>query len=406
MLEQPPTSRKGFFLGSMPTGVRNLFRAALVIFVITVVIGILNGLDIWDPPRGALLTHVHAGTLGWITLAVFGGAIWMLGDENGAEGLAAFSIFALAAYVLAFWSVDLTSPTTIQRPIGGTLAFIAMIWMAVWFFRAKRGRPWTVPQFGMALALVFLVMGALLGVALGLQLADVQIVAPENTEDLVGAHPAAMVFGFVVLASLALAEWLLRGDDAPLLGGDKLGGAQMISMFLAGLTAMLGVLFGIEPLLMLNVPLEIMAIGLVLWRLRRHLGPSQWSAGAGPFVRTALISLVPVVVLTAWVIQKFVSGADFPDFAHILVALDHTNFLLVVTGLILAMMIAGSVVSRTSAAVMYYGLVVGSIGFIAGLLVQSPVLKRVFTPLLGLALLHAIFTLLIARSAERVPEKV
>jgi len=393
-------------VGAMPAGVRNLFRAALVIFVITVVIGILNGLDIWDPPRGALLTHVHAGTLGWITLAVFGGAIWMVGGDRAAEGLAAFSIFALAAYVLGFWSVDLTSPTTIQRPIGGTLAFVAMVWMAIWFFRAKRGRAWTVPQFGMALALIFLVIGAILGVALGLQLADVQIVAPEETENLAGAHPAAMVFGFVVLAALALAEWLLRGDDAPLLRGDRLGATQMIAMFLAGLTAMFGVLLVIEPLLMLNVPLEILAIGLVLWRLRRHLRLSEWSPGPGRFVRTALISLVPVVALTAMVIQKFVSGADFPDFVHILVALDHTNFLLVVTGLILAMMIAGSVVSSVSSSVMYYGLVIGSVGFIAGLLAQSSILKRVFTPILGLALLHAIFSLLVARSAEGVPEKV
>src|SRR5918996_4617049 len=225
-------------MGPMPTSVRNLFRAALVLFVITVVIGILNGLDIWDPPRGALLTHVHAGTLGWITLAVFGGAVWMFGAEDGADALGSFSIFALAAYVLAFWSVDLTSPTTIQRPIGGALAFIAMIWIAVWVLRAKRGRAWTVPQFGMALALVFLLIGAVLGVLLGLQLAQVEIVAPENAENLSGSHPAAMVLGFVVLAALALAEWMLRGDDAPLLGGDRPGAIQMGAMFLAGLSAM------------------------------------------------------------------------------------------------------------------------------------------------------------------------
>ena len=59
-------------MGAMPSGVRNLFRAALVIFVITVVIGILNGIDVWEPPRNTLLTHVHAGTLGWLTLSIFG----------------------------------------------------------------------------------------------------------------------------------------------------------------------------------------------------------------------------------------------------------------------------------------------------------------------------------------------
>jgi hypothetical protein len=89
---------------AMPAGVRNLFRAALLIFVITVVIGILNGTDIWDPPRNTLLTHVHAGTLGWITLSVFGGAIWMFGspDDGSTNTLATVSIAALALYVLAF----------------------------------------------------------------------------------------------------------------------------------------------------------------------------------------------------------------------------------------------------------------------------------------------------------------
>ena len=33
----------------------------MVIFIITIVIGILNGTDVWDPPRNTLLTHVHAG---------------------------------------------------------------------------------------------------------------------------------------------------------------------------------------------------------------------------------------------------------------------------------------------------------------------------------------------------------
>ena len=45
---------------AMPSSSRKLFRAALVIFVITVVIGILNGIDVWDPPRNTLLAHVHA----------------------------------------------------------------------------------------------------------------------------------------------------------------------------------------------------------------------------------------------------------------------------------------------------------------------------------------------------------
>jgi hypothetical protein len=73
-------------MGVMPSGVRTLFRAALVIFVITVVIGTLNGIDVWEPPRNTLLTHVHAGTPGWVTLGVFAAAIWMFGSADDQSG--------------------------------------------------------------------------------------------------------------------------------------------------------------------------------------------------------------------------------------------------------------------------------------------------------------------------------
>jgi hypothetical protein len=386
----------------MPAASRNLFRAALVLFVITVVIGILNGLDVWEPPQGALITHVHAGTLGWITLAVFGGAIWMRDGAEGAGTLATHSIVAIAAYVLAFWSVDLTSPTTIQRPIGGTLAFIAIVWMLVWYFRTQGGRAWTIAQLGMGLALTFLTLGAILGVLLGLQLADVNVVGEANTEALGGAHPASMVIGFVILAALAIAEWRLEGDAGRTTGDDKLGVTQMVLVFLAGFLGMLGILLEVTPLIIANVPLEVIGILIVLWRLRRHLAPSAWDSGPSRFVRTAVLGLVPTVALTAMVVQNFASGAELTDFQHILIALDHTTFLLVATMLILAMMIAGSAVSETGAAVIYYGVLVGSVGFIVGLLAESAVLKRIFTPILGIALLYAIFILVSAGNRERV----
>ncbi|MGI8823468.1 MAG: hypothetical protein ACR2JP_09235 [Acidimicrobiia bacterium] len=40
-----------------------LLRSALILFLVTIVIGILNGLDVWEPSHEMLLTHVHAGTL-------------------------------------------------------------------------------------------------------------------------------------------------------------------------------------------------------------------------------------------------------------------------------------------------------------------------------------------------------
>lgn len=398
-------------MAGAPAGVRNLFRAALLIFVITVVIGILNGTDIWNPPRNTLLTHVHAGTLGWITLSVFGAAIWMFdrGDSK-VKNLANYSIVALSLYVLAFWSGDLFNTTeSIQRPIGGTLAFIAIVWINIWMLRSKRGSRWTVAEFGMGLALLFLFIGAILGVLLGLQLADVEIVAAENAGRLGDAHPAAMVIGYVILATLAMIEWRLRGDSAPTIGEAKAGVVQMLLMFFAGLFGMLGLLLDVEPLLILNTPLQVIGLLIFLWRLRREIAPSQWKAGdvAGLMLRTATLGLILAVVLTAIVVNKFVTftgdeDALFDEIAPFLLGLDHTTFILVVTNVIFSMMSVVSVVTQTTLRVVYYGANIGAAGFVVGLITESTTLKRIFTPILGLALLYGIFMFFTSKEAGMV----
>jgi hypothetical protein len=388
----------------MPAGVRNLFRAALVMFVITVVIGILNGIDVWDPPRDTLLTHVHAGTLGWLTLSIFAGAIWMFGspDDRSSLAVANFSIVALVLYVLAFWSVDLTT-SSLQRPIGGALAFVAIVWMFVWVLRAHRGAPWTIAQYGMSLSLLFLVIGAVLGIALGLQLAEVEIVPPENAEQLGGAHPAAMVVGYLILAGTALIEWLLRRDDTPTLSASKAGVVQMSLIFLAGLLAMLGVLLDNQAMLQANVPLEVIGLIILTWRLRYHLAPSQWrGAVPGIMVRTAVIGLILGIALFAYVVSLFVSGAEFDEIAPWLVAVDHINFIMVMTNLIFAMMATASEVSETANRLIYWGVNTGILGFAVGLFTENATLKRVFTPILGVALLYGIYTYLTAKEARPV----
>lgn len=378
----------------MPAASRNLFRSALVIFVVTVVIGILNGLDIWDPPRNTLLTHVHAGTLGWITLGVFGGAIWMIDPDASTRTMANFSIFAVAAYVVAFWSVDLTDTVSIQRPIGGTLAFIAMVWVLWWAVRSMRGRTYDVAQFGMVLALAFLVFGAVLGVLLGLQLADVEIVAPENAQSLAESHPGAMVAGFVVLAALALIEWLIQ-DQVPSVKESKIGAAQMLLLLLAGVVLVLGFLMNVEGLLQLGVPLQVIGAIILLGRHGKKLAPSEW---AGPtarkFVRVAVLGLLAVVTLIAYLISQVVGGAEFTDLFNVAIAMDHINFLLVSTSLIFAMMAKDLDVSETANKVIFWGVTIGTVGFAVGLLAENADTKRIFTTILGLALLHGIFTYL------------
>ena len=391
-------------MGTPPAGIRTLFRAAMVIFVITIVIGILNGTDVWDPPRDTVLTHVHAGTLGWVTLGVFAGAVWMFGADGRADpgGLPAFSIVALSLYVLAFWSPDIFNTTeSIQRPIGGTLAFIAMTWMLVWVLRAKRGEKWNVAEFGMALSLGFLVFGAILGVLLGLQLADVEIVDPANAGRLGESHPGAMVAGYVVLAGLALIEWMMPGREVPKLDESKSGVVQMMLLFVAGILLVVGFLLDQEAIYSLGVPLQIVGAIILVARFRKYLAPAHWGGAViNRFVRTPIIGLLVVVALIAYLISQFIAGAEFEEIAPIAITFDHVNFLMVVTNLLFGMMVVASTVSETSARAIFWGLNLGTVGFAIGVITEIQVLKRIFTPLLGVALLYAIWLFWRADPAE------
>jgi hypothetical protein len=389
----------------MPSSSRNLFRAGLVIFVITIMIGILNGIDVWDPPRNTLLTHVHAGTLGWITLGVFGGAIWMFGGDDSTRPMANYAIVAVAVYVLAFWSVDLTDTVSIQRPIGGTLAFIAMAWVFWWALRSMRGRAYDVAEFGMILALAFLVLGAVLGVLLGLQLADVEIVDPANADQLYESHPGAMIAGFVVLAGLALIEWLMPDREVPALRESKTGAAQMLALFIAGLLFVAGSLFAVDPLLQVAGALQLVGVVILIGRFRKSLAPSQWRGPAeNLYVRTAVVGLVIVLGLVLYFISQISTGAEFEEISHIAIAFDHLNFMMVITNLVFAMLAMGSVVSGTANMVIYAGMNIGVLGFAVGLVLEEQVLKQIFTPILGLALLYGVFTYLMTKPVSSQAE--
>jgi len=388
-------------MGAAPPGVRNLFRAALVIFVITIVIGILNGTDVWEPPRNTLLTHVHAGTLGWITLAVFGAAIWMFGSPNdsGTSRLANFSIAALPLYVLAFWSVDWVD-TSIQRPIAGTLAFLAMVWMLVWVLRRKRMADWDVAELGMGLAVTFLVIGAVLGVLLGLQLADVEIVDPATAGQLSEAHPGAMVAGFVLLAGLALIEWLMPGRRVPTMAESKSGVVEMMLLFIAGLLFVAGALFEVEPLLQAAGGLQLLGAVVLIVRFRGELAPGRWSGPVeGIFVRTAVVGLVIAVGMIVYLISQLSSGTEIDELLPVLLTFDHVNFIMVMTNLIFAMLILTTQVTEASNRAIFWAVNVGVVGFAIGLITESAVLKRIFTPILGVGLLYAIYSYLTAPDA-------
>jgi hypothetical protein len=116
--------------------------------------------------------------------------------------------------------------------------------------------------------------------------------------------------------------------------------------------------------------------------------------------RTAVIGLIAGVALFIYVVSLFVSGAEFEEIAPVLLAVDHLNFIMVMTNLIFAMMAVASVVSETANRLIYWGVNVGVVGFAVGLFTENATIKRIFTPIMGVALLYGIYTYLTAREAE------
>ena len=66
--------------------IKLLLQAGLLIFSFTVVVGILNGLDAMEFARPMLMAHVHAGTLGWITLGFIAACLWIFCEGRTVSG--------------------------------------------------------------------------------------------------------------------------------------------------------------------------------------------------------------------------------------------------------------------------------------------------------------------------------
>ena len=390
--------------------IRLLLATALVLFVFTVVIGILNGTDIVDFDRKVLLTHVHVGTLAWITLSVFASTLWLFatGPLEGWLGswarvgapIAAATIFA---YDLAF----LATTGWLRPAIGGLAALVIVVWFA-WAVAMARTAPVSTPQWGLLAALATSVTGGILGVLYGILIAsqgDAKVL-PAGGED---AHPATMVVGFLVPVGLALVEWWLRPDEARK-KACRSGFWQMALLFLGGFTLMLGVLTDIVFLIMLNLPFEIIAIGIFLRRNRTSLRTVGWAEGRpSPFLAASTVAIVWNLGMLIYLLSKYADDFDAAP-TRLLLALDHTMFIGVLTNVLFAQLLAATYRQGQLMAwadkVVFWSVNIGLAGFWFGLVLDETWPKRTFTPLMGLGILLGVGVFLARLQADKVPEPV
>lgn len=387
--------------------IRLLLATALILFVFTVVIGILNGTDLVDFDRKVLLTHVHVGTLAWITLSVFASTLWLFADrplEGGLDRWARIGAPLAAGTVLAY---DLTFLTTTgwSRPVLGTLTALAIVGWFLWAVALARRTEVSVPMWGLLAALATSVTGGILGVLYGILVAsegDAKVL-PAGGED---AHPATMVVGFLVPVGLALVEVWLRPDEART-PASRAGFWQMALLFLGGFTLMLGVLLDAVPLITLNLPFEIIAIGIFLRRNWASLRSVGWGEGRPPpFLAAATVAVIWNLGMLIYLISKYADDFDAaPD--RLLLALDHTMFIGVLTNALFAQLLAATRATREIWAwadrVVFWFVNIGLAGFWFGLVIDQAWPKRTFTPFMGVGILLGVGVFLARMQADRQP---
>ncbi|HVG36512.1 MAG TPA: hypothetical protein VNA10_02145, partial [Thermoplasmata archaeon] len=147
-----------------PAATARAFQYGLFIFTLTALLGLANATQLFGAlDRNTLLTHLHSGTLGWITMGVIGLSIWIFGGSGATLTRSVMlSAIATAAYVLAFWSGNFQA-----RAIFGTIELLVVLYW--WWFAVSRGMAegfgrLDIPKLSVIFGLTTLVIGSTLGV--------------------------------------------------------------------------------------------------------------------------------------------------------------------------------------------------------------------------------------------------
>lgn len=376
--------------------VRRTIQVAMLIFVWTISVGILNGLDLVEFQRKILLSHLHGGTLGWMTLSILAFAMWLFGGNQGEGGddaigwihrVVVLAVVAIPSYVVVF-----ATTTEIARPIAGTATWIALIGFAIWAFqRAQRTETLTVPHLLALLGLLSSVLGGTFGVLNGIAVAQHWTRYPDG---LFEAHPGTMEIGFVVPVAMGVSEWILtlgRPDEKP----TRLGKAQVVLMFLAFAWVLTFILADQEELVGPGTLFGIIAVGIFYKRMWSIIRATRLTARTPARHAVAGAFFIGVTFVYIFVIISKAQGdfAAIPDGQAI--SFIHLMAIGATTNAILAFVIHLSRRATEPGPVddlIFWGVNIGLAGFVVALTTDTRGLIAVFTPIMGAALLTAIVT--------------
>ncbi|MEW5990583.1 MAG: hypothetical protein AB1736_04440 [Chloroflexota bacterium] len=383
--------------------VRSLFLVAMAVFLVTIVIGILNGLDLYEFDQNQLLTHVHSGTLGWITLSLVATSAWFLRgvDARLAWGMA----IVVPVYVAAFY---IANPTL--RAISGVVLLVLVVWLLVWAWGAYGSRR-SLPMLAIALGFTTFTYGAVIGVLRQVQNAGGPNLFPASA-DVVGAHASAMVFSYLILVAMGLLEWRVLGTT----GLPRAGLVQVIALFAGGLILSGTLLFlsgdALQAAGGLDLLVNLVAVVLFAVRVLPSALRANWAGGAARHFGISAAFMVVALAIFMYVVYRFISdpavAADPTVIGGVLVASDHSAFIGVITNLVLGVLLAATADRAAQWAwadeVGFWGVNLGLVLFLVGLIAETAILKQIGAPVMGVSLLVALAALAMRlRDSELAP---
>ena len=364
--------------------IARMYLVAMALFLITITIGILNGADAVTFNNDQILTHVHSGTLGWISLALIASAMWLFGAADRRLALALGILIPI--YVAAFYTGNF-----VARAVGGTALLIAIGWVVVWVWRAWSGAR-TLPGLSLALGLTTFGYGAVIGVVIQIEKATGTHIF---SQDAVGAHASAMVFSYLILVAMGLIEWRVLGTK----GLPKAGLVQLGALFGGGLLLTFTLLFlsAAATQAVGGIYLLVELIAVILFAVRVVPTAVRGSIGRHLAASTAFVFVAIGIFL--YLVAQFLAAGD-PNALNfnLIKASDHAAFIGVVTNLVFALILALVAETRDSTppwlgTLGFWAMNLGLLVFLVGLGQDIAEIKRLGAPTMGVGILIVLYVL-------------
>lgn len=391
--------------------IRVLFIGSAVLFLINIYFGFDNALTAGILPRWQALIHLHAGSIGWITLSLIGLAIWIFTGEREVSDryvsrVRAFTYVALGvfgAYIASFGlAFSRGGGTFALLPVFGTAATLVIWLAAIYALNGLRHQPVTTTMHILvAGGLMVAAVGATMGLLLGLEYALGKSVLPIATgDDRVGVH-AGMMESYIILVAAGIIEGTI--SSGPAKRWTRAGLLQTLFLSAAALLVPFGYLVHRVTQL---VPLFglLLGLGLVTFLVRT----GRWALAYNPLlggIRARIwFGSFWAVVTVALLIYAAVTFAEDISIAPpwFYVVFSHSAYVGMMTNLLLAVHVLRT--SDTSQ-VLAWGEPVSmwlmNLGLLVFFALKIAADNRLGAIVMGIGVLLGVATMLLRLSADR-----